>query len=181
VAAAALLHVGEDTCHRIPVMEASGLFVVRAECSILSIRRALKSGRQFSIVTFHNDVVAPAIEAVTEVRSATTAPLVLFENPSVACNERDFDLVISAHTPPEIWLQSLRMTIENSRRICDKSRQLRVECEEVRATARELRAAAAHNRIVAFDSVAMWRRDGDSDAENRREDETLPLDSEPLV
>jgi hypothetical protein len=178
VAAAALLHVGEDTCHRIPVMEASGLFVMRAECSIGSIRGALKSGRQFSIVTFHNDVVPPPIEAVTEARSVTAAALVLFENPSVACNERDFDLVISAHTPPEIWLQSLRMTIQNSRRICDKSRQLRVECEEVCATARELRAAA-NRRNLEFDSMSAWR--GETDIERRREDATLPLDSEPLV
>lgn len=168
MAAAALLHVGEDACHRIPVMEASGLFVVRAECSIGSIRGALKSGRQFSIATFHNDVVAPTIEAVTEVRSATAAPLVLFENPSVACNERDFDLVISAHTPPEIWLRSLRMTIENSRRICDVSRQLREECEELRATTNQLRAIASHHRIVAFDSMAMWRGEEVSD-ESRAE------------
>lgn len=170
MAAAALLHVGEDICHRIPVMEASGLFVVRTGCSSSGIRDACSDGRQFSVITFHNDVMPPPIEAVTEARRLTTAALVLFENPSVSWDERAFDVIITAHTPPEIWLQSLLRTIENAQRICEVSRKLRNDCEEVRATTRELRAAAAQNRIVAFDSMAMWR--GNETAEKLQSEDT---------
>lgn len=159
LASAALLHVGEDICHRIPVMEAWGFSVVRAECSAYGFREAYSGDRPFSIVTFHNDLEPPPTAAVDQARSLGSVPLVLFENPSVSSEEHDFDVIIAAHTPPEIWLQALQRTMEEARRICERSRMLRAECEEVRAKSQELRSINARNRMVASVSANLWSRD----------------------
>lgn len=139
-------------------MESCGFSVVLAECSAYGVREACSGGTQFSVVTFHNDVEPPLRAAVDQARSLASVPLVLFENPSVSCNEDDFDVIIAAHTPPEIWLQALRRTMEESRRIGELSRKLRAECEEVHAWSQELRSINARNRMVARVSFDPWLR-----------------------
>ena len=163
MAAVALLHIGDDICHRIPVMAAAGFHVVRAGCSIDDIRKAFSQGAQFSIVTFHNDLVPIIPAAISEVRLHTEAPVVLFDNPSISADERAFDLIIDAQTPPALWLRSLQIEIENSRLIGEVSQRVRAERKDVRAATDELRASVALNRIVAFGSMAMWQRDEEPD------------------
>ena len=160
MAASVVLYVGVDICHRIPVMEAAGLFVSHSECSADSIREAMLAGAQYSVITFHNDVAPVEPEAIAEARSLTRVPLVLFENPAVATDESEFNVIIGAHTPPQIWLAALQRTIEESRGVGDPSTKFRTECEGVRITSHQLRAAASRNRNSEFDPAAMWQGGG---------------------
>src|SRR5579862_1284262 len=166
MAAAAILHVGEDICRRIPVMEALGHVVYRSEPSVDGIRSALASGSSFSVITFHNDLVPPSPKAVSTARSLSSAPLILFENPSVDSDERIFDYIIPAQIPPLEWLRSLGEAIERARMSKDVSQQLRAECADARATTRRLREAATENRVKLFDSDSMWHGEADSGSED---------------
>lgn len=155
MAAATILHVGDDICHRIPVMERAGLSVVRSMCSVDAVQRELADGRLFSVITFHNDFDPPPDLVICATRTLSTAPLVLFENPTVSCGEGVFDFVIGGPTPPAVWLKSLRKAIDEARNLQQISQQLREECLDLRSTSERLRATAARNRENPIDTL--WR------------------------
>ncbi|HTZ57175.1 MAG TPA: hypothetical protein VMB49_03720 [Acidobacteriaceae bacterium] len=147
IAAATILHVGDDICHRIPVMKKSGFAVLRSDCSAGGIRDAFARKIPFSVVTFHNALSAPSPSLVSTARSLTAAPFALFANPFVDFDQELFELVIFAYTRPEIWVEALRSTIEEAHRIRSLSRQLRADSAALRATARALCDAALSNRM----------------------------------
>ncbi|HEX5282579.1 MAG TPA: hypothetical protein VFW30_00535 [Bryocella sp.] len=113
--AATVLHVGDDICHRIPVMELSGIVVRRCDCSVDSLRALLKEEDSISAVAFNNDIASPADAVVSTARELCDAPLILFENGSVECDDERFDVVIEVPTAPSVWADTLRRTIEGSR------------------------------------------------------------------
>ncbi|HEX8712719.1 MAG TPA: hypothetical protein VF730_12655 [Terracidiphilus sp.] len=160
MATAKILHVGDDLCQRIPVLSRAGFTVLRSENSIQAISDAFADGDFFSAILFHSDLAAPAEPAIQTTRSLSTAPLVLFQNPTVLCDDHDFDLVIPALTPPDIWLQNLRELVERAHELCEQARQLRKDCESVRSHSQALRASAARNRAIAIDSDVLLPRDG---------------------
>lgn len=153
---ATILHVGEDLCQRIPVLSRAGFVVLRSENSIPAIRDAFAGGDLFAAVVFHSDLAAPAEPAIHETRSLSTAPLILFQNPIILLDDRKFDLVIPALTPPAVWLQNLKEIIRLSRETIVEAQQLRKDCESVRAQSQALRASAARNRSVSIDPEAPW-------------------------
>lgn len=160
--AATILHMGEDLCRRIPVMEAAGFVVFRSEVKITAIHIAFGGEEDYSAVVFQNDVAAVAEDAVHETRSLCEAPFVLFQNPAVACDDREFDLVVPALTPPNVWLQKMREVIQVSREIRERSVQLREDCAALRSSSQALRLKSARNRLPPIDPDALWRgRDGD--------------------
>lgn len=173
--ATTILHVGEDLCRRIPVMETAGFVVFQSEVEIRALHTAFNREGDYSAVVFHNDIAAVPEDAVEETRSHSEAPLVLFQNPTVASNDEEFDLVIPALTSPNVWLQKLRDLIQASRETCERSRQLRQDCADVRAKSRSLRLKAAHTRILPIDPDALWRGN-DSDG---HPDSKLPKESRP--
>jgi hypothetical protein len=154
MAAGAILYVGEDICHRIPVMERAGIVVLQSECSIDRVRQVLAKSNNFAAVTFHNDLVAPASEVVTTVRELSRAPLILFRNPLVDCDDWLFDLVISVPTPPEVWASSLGTAIREEHHLRERSQKLPQDCATLRDVARSLRGTSVRNHIgpINYDS-----------------------------
>lgn len=171
MAAATILHVGEDICQRIPVMETAGFVVRQSEIAVPAIHRVFENGDGISAVIFHSDISAPPEPTVRETRSLTDAPLVLFENPAVNCDESEFNLVIPPLTPPAIWLKKLSEVVEASRELRKGSAHLQQDCREVRSRSAELRAESAHNRICPIDSEALWNGESGSIAESKPPEE----------
>ena len=161
MAAAPILYVGDDSCHRIPVIERNGMVVLRSSCSVDGVRAFLANNGRFSAVTFHNDLVAPAGAIVSVARSLCRGPLVLFENSSVECDDRLFDVVIQVPTPPDVWTKILRESIKQAFEIREFSRQLRAECADLREVSRSLREMSARNRISPVDYDGLFRAEGD--------------------
>lgn len=164
--AATILYVGDDFCHRIPVMESRGIYVVRTACSVEGVRSSLAKSDGFSAVTFHNDRFPPAEPVVSAAREIFAAPLVLFRNPAVDCNERAFDLIIPVPMSPEVWSKCLSEAIEGSRRLREYSQQLRNDCVDLQERSRRLFEMAAKNCARRFDYDALFRTIGDRTGKN---------------
>lgn len=144
MASAAILHVGTDLCYRIPIMEYSGLRVVRSECSVAAIEDAVARNLPFSAITFHNGVYRPEDAVVFAARELSLASsLVLFEDSTVSCDEHLFDLVIPALTPTLIWLHSLQETISEARNMRARARNLHDDSVAMREEFQSLRRQAA--------------------------------------
>lgn len=151
-----ILHIGEDICQRIPVMETAGLTVLQSEMAIPEIRRVFDDRDTFSAVIFHSDICAPPQPTVCETRNLCDAPFVLFQNPAVQCDEAEFNLVIPPLTPPAIWLQKLVEIIDASHELREQSMQLRQDCVTARTKSETLRTASARNRVCPIDPDALW-------------------------
>ena len=102
-----ILHVGNDICHRIPIMRAASFAVVQSEDSVIAILRAFANGDSFSAITFHADISAPSSSVVWAARKLSAAPVVLFDNPSINHDRSCFDVVIPNLTYPSRWLKDL--------------------------------------------------------------------------
>ena len=137
-----VLFVGEDLCHRIPVMESKGIRVARSACSVADVRAALVKGDWISVVTFHNDLFPPPEPVVLAAREISSAPLVLFRNPVVDCDEREFDVVIPVPVSPDIWSKTLTEAIEESHRLRERSERLRQDCVDLRGFSQRLLESA---------------------------------------
>jgi hypothetical protein len=160
MATSRILHVGDDTCHRIPVMERAGLVVCRTLCSIDGVRSALASDENFSAMTFHVDV-APIPDGVLTVAKSLLSPLVLFESPGIDYDPQSFDLIIPTQTPPLTWLQCLQAVIRNSQELRTSSRQLRNDSAAVRSDFRQICAAMRRHLVNPIDVDNIWRGDTD--------------------
>ncbi|MGH9561205.1 MAG: hypothetical protein ACRD3S_07095 [Terracidiphilus sp.] len=157
MAAATILHVGEDACYRIPLLERAGVLAVRTECSVRAIENVFAAATTFSGIAFHNELSPTVCTVAVTARKLSTAPLILFQNTLTDCDEELFDLVVPVQTPPEIWLESLRETIRAARELKDASQQLRQETAEVRAASRRLRGKAVQNCVAPVDYDTLWR------------------------
>jgi hypothetical protein len=157
MATTTILHVGDDICQRIPVMEQAGFVVLQSQGALPALRSILSSGDALSAVVFHSDFTAPPDPVVRETRALSVAPFILFQNPTISCDEDIFDLVIPVLTPPAVWLKKLKDVIRQSRALCERAQQLGADCESVRSQSRALRAASARNRRRSIDPDALWR------------------------
>ena len=176
MSAAMLLHVGDDVCHRIPVIERLGLVVLRSECSMTGLEDVLAGGQNFAALAFHNDLRTLNKAIVMRARALSRAPLVFFENPTFECETREFDLVVPVHTPPAVWLNELRSLIEESSRILLRSRELVRESAALRSETRTIRDMVMRNRLTAIDSKRFWQGEADSAGSSgeQPEDDDLP-------
>lgn len=161
MATTTILHVGDDLCQRIPVMQTAGFIVFQSECSIPAIHQAFEREDSFSAVIFHSDISAPPEPALRETRALSPAPFVLFQNPTVVCDNEPFDLIIPALTPPDIWLEKLREIVQAARELCERSQQLRLDCAALRSQSQAIRATSIRNRVSPIDPDALWRGDSD--------------------
>ena len=157
MAACTILHIGDDLCRRIPVMETAGFVVYQSEVKIPAIHTAFEREEDYSAVVFHNDIAAIPEDAVQETRSLSEAPFVLFQNPTVPGNEEEFDLVIPPLTSPDVWLLNLRELIQASRQMRQDTIQLRKDAAAVRSKSQELRLASARKCVPPIDPEAIWR------------------------
>lgn len=177
MATATILHIGEDLCQRIPVMETAGFVVLQSEISVPAIRGAFEVGDDFCAVVFHSDISAPPQPTVRQIRRFSEAPFVLFENPAVSCDQSDFNLVIPPLTPPSIWLQKLTELIQSSRELCESSALLRQDCRAIRSKSELLPSLSARNRICPIDPEALWNGESGSIPESKPPEEELSPDS----
>ena len=130
--AAKVLHVGDDICHRIPVMEMDGIVVHRCACSVESVRALLKEEDSISAVAFNNDMFPPADAVVSTARELCDAPLILFDNALAECDEERFDIVIESPSAPSEWVKTLRQAIEDAGRFAETDggcQQVAAVCE----------------------------------------------------
>ena len=142
-----ILHVGDDVCHRILVMEHSGLSVVESDCTVPALQVAFAQGYAFSAVAFQNETGSPPPVVISTARALSTAPLVLFQHPSISCDEGLFDLVIPIQTPPAVWLKSLAEVINNAPHLQRKFPALREDCADAVSSSRaERRTSVADLR-----------------------------------
>jgi len=161
MATAPILHVGDDLCYRIPVMERAGIAVYQTQCSAEGMRNAFSSNREFSVLAFQLDA-APIADTVLAVARTFCSPLILFENPGITIDADIFDLVIPNQTRPETWLRFLRLAIEDSRELHAYSRQLRKNTATVRSDFRDLRAQLRQNLASPIDLDRIWRGESES-------------------
>lgn len=166
MAASAVLYVGDDICHRIPVMERAGIVVLHADCSVVGVRSWFAKAGDFSAVAFHNDLFSPQGTVVTTARELSRAPLILFKNPAIDCDDSLFDLVISVPAPPDAWSKSLKQAIEEAHQVQEYSRQLRQQSAAARDVSRSLRALSMRNGISPIDYDALFRAEADGPAED---------------
>jgi len=155
MATAPTLHIGDDLCYRIPVMDRAGLVVRRTQCSVYGVQSAVRFNEKFSTVAFQLDAAIP--DAVLAAARPIAPSLILFENPSVTYDPEFFDLVIPNHTRPETWLRFLRLAIEDSRNLHAYSRQLREDTATVRSDFRGLREQFHRNLVSPVDLDRIWR------------------------
>jgi hypothetical protein len=153
---ATILHVGEDICYRIPLMEMAGLRVRQAPCTVEGLRRALGAHEQFSSLAFEVET-GPVPVPVLNVARSQPSPLVLFENPTTECLPDPFDLVIPHHTPPDVWLQCLRVVIGHSRELREFSRQLREDAAGTRQNSKQLLEKLTCMLGSPIDLNSIWR------------------------
>lgn len=144
-----ILHIGTDTCHRLPVFENAGY---RVECcvSLVAFREALEDGEAPDAVVMTETDRVSSREAVRLARAHAPIPLVLFRETQRNYGEDGFDLVVPILHPPGAWLSEIAVLIEKSRRLqaesaelSRRSKQLRAEAAEVRAKSRAERERAA--------------------------------------
>jgi hypothetical protein len=145
MAAASILHVGEDPYNRILVMESAGLMVRRSACTVENVQEALQ-GSGISAVAFSPQERTPILPVVDVARSLTRAPLVLFSDPRVTLEEKYFDLVITPPTSPPKWLKSLTAAMKDARHVRSLSQQLRHDSARARDATRELCAELEKTR-----------------------------------
>ena len=118
-----ILHIGTDTCHRLPVFESAG-YTVEVCSSLAALRDVLDEGEvPTAVVVTETEGVSPR-EAVRLARVCPHVPLVLFRETQRAYGddghdlEAGFDLVIPILHPPAAWLAEIAALIEDSRKSC---------------------------------------------------------------
>ena len=163
-----VLHIGEDFCRRIPVIENAGFAVLQTKIALPDIHAAFDHGDIFSAVVFHSDFHAPPQIIVHEARTLSAAPFVLFQNPTIGFDAAEFDLVIPVLTPPAIWIKKLSDVIEASIQLRDFSTRLREECQAVRSRSVSLREQFARNRLCPIDPATPWRGESGKSPESTR-------------
>lgn len=161
MATTAILHVGDDTCHRIPVMERAGFVVRLTHCSASALTEAFAREIAVEAITFQNDSEPLPVAVVTTARMLSDAPFVLLQNPVFDYDEKSFDLIVPNLTSPSTWLKQLQETIAEARKLRAFSQQLCRECADVRAVTRTLRDRAARNRLRPFDPDTIWNGNSD--------------------
>ncbi len=164
--AAHLVHIGEDDCHRLPVLQRAGYSV--SQCaSVLQFRAAVNASPEVGAILVSDTVLDGGTEVLAMARALTPAPLILFQNPTRTWVPRTFDLVIDTLMPPGEWLRELDSVIDRSRemqeetaRLIVESVQLRQESADVRESSRQERARARRGREPLPE--ASWGDAGDA-------------------
>lgn len=103
IVAATIVHFGQDTCFRLPVLRSGGYTV--ETCASLEQLAILASKAE--VVTLEEEPGGPIREVLALTRARSQASVVLFRNDSEAAIPKDIDLVIPAFTAPEDWLKQI--------------------------------------------------------------------------
>ncbi len=129
--AARVIHVGTDTCHRLPVLESAG-YRVDTCLSLPELRKTLAMKLEVDAVLIREGTEGALPDAVQLTRSHSSAPIVLFRETQLDFTESCFDLVVPILAPPQTWLADIAALI--------------TRCQSLRATAQALHSQSAELR-----------------------------------
>ena len=112
-----VIHVGDDYCMRIPVLEITGLRVLRSGCTEREFRTVLDQTDALVAVTLSDEIddsrkTLLQSGVIETAHDLCTAPLIFFRSSNSFHDESKFDLVIPALTPPTLWVPNLLRAIE---------------------------------------------------------------------
>jgi hypothetical protein len=108
---ARIIHFGEDSCHRLMVLEGVGYAVERCE-SIQDLEYYLRSADRPDAVIISSELGGESRVARCVSNAELPLPVILFAGSDESNTEFDFDLVIPALTAPRDWLSKIEETIE---------------------------------------------------------------------
>jgi hypothetical protein len=108
---ARIIHFGEDSCHRLMVLEGVGYTVERCE-SIQDIEFYLRSPHLPDAVVISGELRKASRVATFLSNADLPLPAILFAGTDESYSESEYDLVIPALTSPSDWLTSIEETIE---------------------------------------------------------------------
>jgi hypothetical protein len=106
-----IIHFGEDSCHRLMVLESAGYMVERCE-SIQDIEFYLRSPHLPDAVVVSDDLQRASRVATFLSNADLPLPVILFAGTDEPYTETEYDLIIPALTSPSDWLLSIEETIE---------------------------------------------------------------------
>jgi CRP/FNR family cyclic AMP-dependent transcriptional regulator len=112
--AARIIQFGVDDLSRLQVLRNAGYTVDRCN-TIMGFREIVWSVGKADAVAFTDADGRAGEETLAMIRSASPAPLILFEGNHRARDESEFNLVVRPLTPPETWLKDVWALIERSR------------------------------------------------------------------
>ena len=136
--AAHVIHFGEDSCHRLQVLNSAG-YSVQNCVTLVQLGSTLSTHDDIEAVFFTEMHALSAERAVSLVRSSSSSPLILFRESEANLEEKKFDLVIQALTPPNVWLQYTHDLIEQSKMLRSESSSLIEESRVLRGVSAEVR------------------------------------------
>lgn len=163
-----ILHFGSDDCNRVIVLRRAG-YSVDACLTLPHLHSAFNGDGEFAAVVMSEAHELVRRDALTLVRSRSSAPVILFEHTNYCPDEAAFDLVIRNLTPVREWLDSIAATIEFSRALCaqskvirerssallqevaatrEESNEIRQRSARIRAESREIRDSAAEKSFT---------------------------------
>jgi hypothetical protein len=142
---ARIVHIGSDSCHRLPVLKSAGYSIDNCS-SVAQLHAALQARDEADAVVLTESDGAVPEDAVSLARSSSTAPLILFPSRNVHYDESDFDLVVPVLTPPEQWLDDIATLIERCRDIRMRSQCLREQSTQLRHESAALARKSWHER-----------------------------------
>jgi hypothetical protein len=112
--AARVIHFGPDDCHRRMVLQSAGYSV--DECYSLSeLRARLLTDAGFEAVLMSEAEGLAPEDAAALARMYCCGPIVLFRGTNLSYEDSEFDLVIHALTPPDVWLGEVETLIKRRR------------------------------------------------------------------
>jgi len=114
--AGTIIHYGADDCRRTQVLKSEGFSILRCD-SIAQLHSFLTMPLGADAVTMEENAGELPYQALSVVRSSTTARLILFkknDKPDIP-DEMNFDLVIPGFTPPQEWVHKISALLANSR------------------------------------------------------------------
>lgn len=139
-----VIHVGEDICHRLPVLESAG-YRVEACTSIPEIQAALDPKEPPDAVLI-SEGNGTHLKIVSVVRQFSSAPIVLFRETQREFSQAAFDLVIPVLDPPAAWLADIAALIARSRKLIAESQALQKQSADLRRESSMIRAQSGRER-----------------------------------
>lgn len=151
--AARIIHIGADTCHRLPVLESAG-YLVHLCLSVLQLQEVFAAEEQLDAVLISEAGGLKHQEAALLARSRCSAPIVLFRDTQRNFTESAFDLVVPVLEPPDVWLAEVEALIQRSQGLQAQSRQLCEESAVLRQETAVLRAKSRQERLHSREECA---------------------------
>ncbi|HKF50284.1 MAG TPA: hypothetical protein VKB38_23180 [Terracidiphilus sp.] len=131
MAAATVIHFGDDDCHRVEVLRGAG-YEVDEFNSLDRLRLHLVSRKHVDAVIVSEVEPRCAEQAAELVREHSGAALILFRRPDVTLDDSGFDRVFPSVARPPHWLFDTAVVVMQSKELRAQSERLRAESEAAR-------------------------------------------------